>query len=302
MNSLLCEVFPEKLIIISPEDRPWFNEQLRLLKRQRMRQYQRHGKNDKYDELKTRFDEKLKHEMLKYLEKIAIEVSEGRRGSTYPALKRLGLRPGEEIQSGFQLPMHAEQNLSPAQSAEVIAEHFSRISQEYEPLNIYNLPPNVQSFVHTCNQSLAPKLTVQDVHKRITQAKKPNGLVPGDLPKRLVKHCSATLAVPVTAIFNRITTSAEYPNPWKIEEQNALAKVNPPESEDDLRNIAKTPFFSKVYESFIGGWLLPIIKSFLDPGQCGLKGFSITHYLIKLLHFIHATLDLRNPRLWLLLV
>ena len=69
VNSLLCEVFPEKVIIISPEDRPWFNEQLRLLKRQRMRQYQRHGKNDKYDELKTRFDEKLKHEMLKYLEK-----------------------------------------------------------------------------------------------------------------------------------------------------------------------------------------------------------------------------------------
>ena len=125
VNSLLCEVFPEKMIIISPEDRPWFNEQLRLLKRQRMRQYQRHGKNDKYNELKTRFDEKLKHEMLKYLEKIAIQVSEGQRGSTYPALKRLGLRPGEEIQSGFQLPMHAEQNLSSAQSAEVIAEHFS---------------------------------------------------------------------------------------------------------------------------------------------------------------------------------
>ena len=119
--------------------------------------------------------------------------------------------------------------------------------------------------------------------------------MPGDLPKRLVKHCSATLSVPVTAIFNRITTSAEYPNPWKIEEQNALAKVNPPESEDDVRNIAKTPFFSKVYESFIGGWLLPIIKPFLDPGQCGLKGFSITHYLIKLLHFVHTTLDMRKP-------
>ena len=126
--------------------------------------------------------------MLKYVEKLAIQVSDGQRGSTYPALKRLGLRPGEEIQSGFQLPMHAEQNLSPAQSAELIAEHFSRISQEYEPLNIYNLPSNVQIFLHNSNQSLAPKLTVQDVHKRITQAKKPNGLVPGDLPKRLVKY------------------------------------------------------------------------------------------------------------------
>ena len=295
VNSLLCEIFPEKAIIISPEDRPWFNEQLRLLKRQRMRQYQRHGKNDKYVELKTKYDEKLKHEMLKYLEKIAKEVSEGQRGSTYPALKRLGLRPGDEVQTGFQLPGHAELNLSSAQSAEVIAEHFSRISQEYQPLDIRNLLPNVQCYLQNCNQNLAPKLTVQDVHNRIIKAKKPNGLVPGDLPKRVVKHCSASLSVPVATIFNKITARAEYPGQWKIEEQLALPKVQPPENEDELRNIAKKNFFSKVYESIIGGWLLPIIKPFLDPGQCGLKGFSITHYLIKILHFVHKTLDMRKP-------
>ena len=64
---------------------------------------------------------------------------------------------------------------------------------------------------------------------------------------------------------------------------------------DELRNIAKTPFLSKVYESFVGGWLLTNIKPYLDPGQCGLKGFSITDYLIKLLNFVHSTLDLRQP-------
>ena len=68
-----------------------------------------------------------------------------------------------------------------------------------------------------------------------------------------------------------------------------------PDTEDQLRNIAKTRFLSKVYESFVGGRLIPIIKPYLDPGQCGLKGFSITHYLIKLLHFVHVILDLRQP-------
>ena len=82
---------------------------------------------------------------------------------------------------------------------------------------------------------------------------------------------------------------------WKIEHQIALPKSYPPQNEDELRNLAKTLFWSKVYEAFIGGWLLPIIKPYLDPGQCGLKGFSITHYLIKLLHFAHSTLDLKKP-------
>jgi hypothetical protein len=52
---------------------------------------------------------------------------------------------------------------------------------------------------------------------------------------------------------------------------------------------------SKVYESFVAEWLLPIIQPFLDPDQCGLKGFSIIHYLIKLLHFTHSVLDKKQP-------
>ena len=32
-NDVFCQVFHEKTIIISPEDKPWFNEQLRQMKR-----------------------------------------------------------------------------------------------------------------------------------------------------------------------------------------------------------------------------------------------------------------------------
>ena len=103
------------------------------------------------------------------------------------------------------------------------------------------------------------------------------------------------LAYPVTDIFNLITQTAVYPPQWKVEHQIAIPKVFPPESENELRNISKTPFLSKVYESFLGEWLLGIVEPHLDPGQCGMKGASITHYLIKLLHFVHSTLDLRQP-------
>ena len=50
-----------------------------------------------------------------------------------------------------------------------------------------------------------------------------------------------------------------------------------------------------MYESFLADWLLFYIKPFLDPNQCGVKGSSITHYLIKLLHFVHQTLDQKKP-------
>ena len=86
-----------------------------------------------------------------------------------------------------------------------------------------------------------------------------------------------------------------------VEHQLAIPKVSPPLSEDDTRNIASTAFLSKQYESFIGDWIFPYIEPFLDPGQCGgLKGSSITHYLVKLLHFVHSYLDLKQPHAVLL--
>ena len=188
--------------------------------------------------------------------------------------------------TGFRLPDHAEQNYTPAKSAEILADHFSSISQEFSPLSIDNLPLNIQNYLSDYNKDQAPILSENDVYRRIIKAKKPNGLIPGDLPPKLVKAFPELLAGPVTEIYNSITRTASYPEQWKVEHQIALPKVYPPQSEDELRNISKTQFFSKVYESFVGGWLLPIIQPYLDPGQCGIKGFSVTHYLIKLLHFI----------------
>ena len=212
LNKLLTETFPEKDIFISPDDQPHFNEQLRKLKRKRLREYSRHGKTEKYFRLLNMFEEKMEIELSKYLAKIELEVTEGRRGSTYPALKRLGLRPGETTNNCFQLPNHVAQNLSPAQSAEIIATHFSNISQEYEPLNIQKLPPNVQHHLFTQDKHMVPILSTNDVLKRIIKGKKPNSQVPGDLPNKLVKEFSSQLAIPATAIFNKISQSASFPS------------------------------------------------------------------------------------------
>ena len=155
-DKLLSETFPIKKITISPDDRPWFNENLRKLKRLRQREYSKHGRSEKYLKIMSSFTEKSKAEILKYMNKIKSEVTEGKRGSTYPAIKRMGVGPAEPTQAGFQLPAHAELNLSSAQSAEIIAEHFSKISQEYSPLNVSKLPPNVQLFLQKNYQILAP--------------------------------------------------------------------------------------------------------------------------------------------------
>ena len=295
--------FPLKKISLSPYDRPWMTEELKKKRRQRQRIYRKEGKSQKYLLLKKDFDDKFKVEAAKYIEKIKQEVVDGKRGSSYSALRKLGNRDFEDSkgQERFDVPEFVDNNFDDKQSSEAMADFFSSISQKFDPIDVDKFSPAIKDVLEKGKNEPVPILAEHEVHDKIVKAKKPNSMVPGDIKKVLVKECSVELTEPVTKIYNKITESKEYPRSWIVEQQIPIPKKNPPSSMDDLRNISGTPFFSKQYESFLSDWLLPIVDPFLDPGQCGgLKKSSISHYLIKLLHFIHFNLDRPDPHAVLL--
>ena len=67
-NAMVGEGFPLKEIQVGQMDLPYFTEELRQLKRQRLRAYTAHGgKSVQYERLRNAFDTKLENEALKYL-------------------------------------------------------------------------------------------------------------------------------------------------------------------------------------------------------------------------------------------
>ena len=112
---LVDAAFPKKSVLVGDQDQPYFTEELRRIKRQRQRAYAAHGKrSDRYIALKRQFDDKLKREAKKHIEKIESEVSEGKRASAYGAIRKLGNRPGEGSKSGsFTLPSFVSKQLTP---------------------------------------------------------------------------------------------------------------------------------------------------------------------------------------------
>ena len=300
-KKMIENIFPEKVVTMSSWDKPYMTEELRKMRRQRQRLYRKGSKNEKYLEVKKKFEQKIKAEAEKYRQKIVTEVTDGKRNNSYKALRKLETGNCDK-NSAFTLPSHADENLSPLQSAERLADYFSEISQQFSPICPENFPPWIkQKLIDGKSDEAKPILEEWEVFEKLRKSKKPNSLVPGDLPVKLVKEFTPELSVPVTRIYNKITKTAEYPRQWVTEYQLAIPKAHPPLSEDETRNIASTAFLSKQYESFIGDWIFPYIKPFIDPGQCGgLKGSSITHYLVKLLHFVHSYLDLKKPHAVLL--
>ena len=62
--------------------------------------------------------------------------------------------------------------------------------------------------------------------------------------------------------------------------------------ESDLRPISLTPTLSKLLESYVGNWILDRVLPNLDTKQFGaIRGRSITHALVDMLHMWHKALD-----------
>ena len=295
LSEKLDEFCPQKTMKIGTHDKPFITAELKRLDRQKMREYNKRGKTQKYLNLAKSFELKYNAAAEAYLRKNLDTLKESNPGQAYSVLKRLGAQPGDCTDSnGFTLPSHLDDNLTEEQSAERIANHFAEISQQFPPLNTALLPEHVQSILKS--KSTPPTITERETYEKIVAANKPKSGVPGDLPRSINQEFSVELAKPLNKIVNNIFQSAEWPEDWLVEYVTPLGKVPTPETEDDLRPISLTAFFSKVTEHFVVMWLLKFIGKHIDFRQYGgMKGNSITHYLIEFVNFILANQDNRTP-------
>ena len=228
-----------------------------------------------------------------YIRKKIEELKVLSLGKFYFKIKEAGSRLGECSKSTFSITSHVEQSLDPEAAAEKIAQHFSQISKEYPPIDINILPDRVKEMIfHTDVSTDAPVIEEYEVYQKFRKRGFKSCSVPGDIPAKLKKEFAPEFAGPAATIFNSITKSGFYPRQWVTEFVTPIPKVTPPENEDDLRNISLTADLSKDYENFLADWLMPYIQKRIDPGQFGgLRGHSISHYLITLYNFILSHTD-----------
>ena len=100
-----------------------------------------------------------------------------------------------------------------------------------------------------------------------------------------------------TFLFRNITKTGYWPDGRKVEEVLALKKVPWPKSEDDLRKISLTPFFTKIYEKFVVERLLFYTSEKLDTNPYGgRKGIS-KKSLPNLFYFIHYSQSITQGKM-----
>ena len=286
---------PLKSFRVGPQDKAWITPELKSLSRRKQREWLKNGKSAKYDDLSAKFSTKYEAAAEKYMRTKIEALKTAQPGKAFGVLKSMGAQPGDcTDDQTFTLPTHQSEGLTDQQSAERIADYFAAISNEYQSLDLELLPPRVQAGLRV--KSIPPIITELECYEKIKAAKKPQSGVPWDLPNTIIKEFSVELGKPLQKLLNKIVQSSVWPQHWKTEFVTPIGKIPQPESEDDLRPIAITSFFSKVMEQFVVMWLLEIIGDKLDIRQYGgMKGNSISHYLIELINFILYNQDNQEP-------
>ena len=140
-------------------------------------------------------------------------------------------------------PMSLFPGKSEGEVASKLAAYFNRIGQEFQPLEPSDIP-------RTHKRAL-PVLMPYQVEGRIKAFKKPKSMVKGDIFPVLFDRFATLLAIPLTHIYNEISSTYIWPLIWKQEFVTVIPKCRNPGGMGDLRNISCTMLPSKIYESFV---------------------------------------------------
>ena len=276
--------FPEKSFKTCSDDEPWFSADLKKLDRQRRREFFKHKRSQKWVDMNKKFQEKCSIEKANYYEKIVSDLKESNPSKWYSKVKRMA---GIDLHSQGNMIIDELIGLTDSEQSEVIANHYSKISNEFDPVDENEFIDYLKE-----NRIKAPHVEPRKIDKVIKTMNKKAATIKGDIPMKLISEFSVELAFPLSYLINFIFESGTYPDIWKVEHVTPVPKFYPPEQLSDLRKISGLLNFSKIADKIMGEFIAEDMKSSRDQAQYGNeKNLSIQHYIIKMLHKILLSVD-----------
>ena len=285
IRSLLNKHFPEKTVRISSLDKGWMSPKVKIAHRKMQRAYFRQGKSSRWRKLKKAY-KKLKHRRIKtYYSDFVCDLKKSNPGRWYQQAKKIGA-VGQ--QTDGDILVEELQGLDNKNSAQKIAEYFASVSNEYSPVDHSQLPCYLP-------RPASMQLEEYQVYEKIKNQKNTKSTLPIDIPDKLRKMFAAELTTPLTSILNQCLKQQYYPEQWQYEWVTPVPKVTHPKILKDLRKIACTSDYNKLFEGFLKDWLLEDIGKNMDLGQFGGQaGTGTEHMIVCLINRILYLLD-RHP-------
>ena len=125
------EIFPEKVRKISSDDHPWVTFKLKKLDRARKRIFHKERKSEKWKKLDKLFKTEAKKAKAEYYRSKVQELKKKNPKQWYSCLKNI---TSFDQFKNDQPSVEEIRHLTDQEQADIIANQFAKIQNEYEPL------------------------------------------------------------------------------------------------------------------------------------------------------------------------
>ena len=279
-----CDEFlPRKMRIISSDDQPFCTEEMKRLKRLKSREFHKHRRSIKWRELNMKYKKAVSQAKKNYYKKIIKDLKTANPSQWYSKLKRLC---SFDQHKSDPVIVESIKHLTDKEQAEVIADKFSKVSQEYDPLRTTDI------LVPEFSESSIPVFTVQQVRHKLEKIKTNKSVPPNDVPPKIIKMFAAEIAIPLCDIINASIRLGAWSKLYKAEMVTPVPKCFPPKSPDELRNISGLLTFDKNAEQLVSELIISDMANKLDKSQyANQRDLSLQHYLVKMIDKILSETD-----------
>ena len=280
IENIKNECFPLKTSRIRSDEDPWINDKIRSMIRFRDQTFREKGRGAEWKVEMWKVREKMRDAKKAFYDREVEKIygARDKRSLAYTALKNISCPYRQKPWSITDIDPGKEE----VDIVEDLAEYFNNVAAghgDFDPTD----------WKRTYDRPIY-KITAEMIEKRIKETKKPNSMVPGDIPPKLLTELAPYIAPAVANIFNEVPVDYVWPEMWKKEYQTVIPKKTNPADFSELRNLSCTNFLSKILESFI----LDSIRSEIDLSELqygGIKGCGTDHFLIETWNNILESLD-----------
>ena len=271
--------FPVTKSLLSVSDKPWMTHKVKSLMKMRDKAYkQKHSNSEQWLLLRNSVQSEIVKAKERYYRQSVHDLKTCQPSQWHKNIKKLC-----KLNSRCSQIPGADND--PKATAISINTHFAAICSLLPPLDFSSLPTYLPA-------EKPPIIYHGQVHAALRKIKVSKSGHPNDLPAKLIKEFAIELTEPLAHIFNKCIHDGIFPVVWKTAAITPIPKEKTVNSLDQLRPIALTPIFARVFESFIAKWIVDDIAEHIDKKQFGnVKGSSTVHYLVDLLRFVLEGLD-----------
>ena len=202
------EYFPEKTRIISSNDQPYFSHKLTKLRRKKNREYKSHRRSTRWISLEKIYQMELSKAKKMFYRKRIKALRKAKPGKWYSELKKL--TNFDQLKNEV-MEVESIKDLPASEQAELIADNFSKVANEYDKLKTEDI--NIPEF----SVEDIPQFSESDVELVLSEMDPNKSNVKGDIPVKLLKNFSKYFAKPVKDLLNSSIRQGRWPDIFKME-------------------------------------------------------------------------------------